>query len=194
MDAMNKSRIHTYEGDLRKQTAVFGGGCFWCTEAVFRRLKGVESVTPGYAGGSKPDPTYKEVSSGHTGHAEVIEVRFDPHTVSFEQLLNVFFATHNPTTLNQQGDDIGEQYRSVIFYLNEEQRNTAEKFIASLEQEQVFDSPIVTQIQPLDKFYEAEDYHHEYYEKNKDKPYCQAVINPKIAKLRQKFSELLRPE
>lgn len=176
------------------QTAVFGGGCFWCTEAVFRRLKGVVSVRPGYAGGHKENPSYEEVSNGRTGHAEVAEIRFDSAQISYLQLLNVFFAIHDPTTLNRQGGDVGEQYRSVIFYTNDAQKQKAEEILDELEQQKIFDSSIVTEIKPLDKFYEAEDYHHEYYEKNKNKPYCTAVINPKVAKLRQKFSSLLKDE
>ncbi|MDP4000805.1 MAG: peptide-methionine (S)-S-oxide reductase MsrA [bacterium] len=174
------------------QTAAFGGGCFWCTEAVFRRLKGVESVIPGYAGGIKENPSYEEVSSESTGHAEAIQVKFDPGIIFYDQLLNVFFATHNPTTLNRQGGDAGEQYRSVIFYSSDDQRQSAESFLEKLETDHVFDAPVVTEIKSLDKFYEAEDYHHEYYEKNKNKPYCAAVINPKVAKLRQQFSDLLK--
>jgi peptide-methionine (S)-S-oxide reductase len=174
------------------QQAVFGGGCFWCTEAVFERLKGVMSVVSGYAGGSVSDPTYEQVSSGSTGHAEAIRIEFDPKQIGFEDLLNVFFAMHDPTTPNQQGNDVGEQYRSAIFYTSDNQRVLAEKFIEDLEKEGTFDAPIVTEVKPLDKFFEAEDYHRQYYDKNPNKPYCQIVINPKIAKLRQKFAPLLK--
>lgn len=177
------------------ETAVFGGGCFWCTEAIFLRLRGVISVLPGYAGGIVANPTYEQVSSGKIGHVEVVKFEFDPSQIAFKDLLNVFFATHDPTTMNQQGADVGEQYKSVIFYTTDLQKREAEEVLAELEQEKIFDSPIVTEIRPLDKFYVAEDYHRNYYERNKDKnPYCQVVINPKLAKLRQKFSPLLKPE
>jgi peptide-methionine (S)-S-oxide reductase len=175
------------------QTAVFGGGCFWCTEAVFKRLKGVESVTSGYAGGTMDNPSYEQVSMERTGHAEVIKVEFDPATISYNDLLNVFFATHDPTTLNQQGNDFGTQYRSVILYSNEEQRKSAESFIEELEKNGTFDNPIATEVKSLERFFEAEDYHHDYYDANPDKAYCQVVINPKLAKLRQKFAPLLKP-
>ncbi len=175
-------------------TAVFGGGCFWCTEAIFQRLRGVESVVSGYAGGSVANPTYEQVSMGNTGHAESIQIEFDPAVVQYADLLNVFFATHNPTTLNRQGADVGEQYRSAIFYTTNAQRDEAQKFIQQLEQDQVFDDPIVTVVAPLEKFWPAENYHQRYYEQNQNKPYCQVVISPKIAKLRQKFSALLKDE
>jgi len=174
------------------EIAVFGGGCFWCTEAVFERLRGVESVTSGYAGGETEDPTYEEVSAGQTGHAEVLRVEYDPTEISYETLLNVFFATHDPTTMNQQGSDVGTQYRSIILYSNDSQRREAEAFIEKLSNEDVFDAPIVTEVKLLEEFYEAEEYHREYYRNNPDKPYCQAIITPKIAKLRQKFAPLLK--
>jgi len=174
------------------QTAVFGGGCFWCTEAVFQQLKGVESVISGYAGGVTETPAYEEVSSGTSGHAEVIKVEFDPKQISYADLLNVFFATHDPTTLNQQGADTGIQYRSVIMYVNDDQKEQAEQFVQKLEDEEVFDNPIVTQVEPLNKFYSAEEYHLNYYKNNPDKPYCQVVISPKIGKLRQRFANLIR--
>lgn len=176
----------------KPETAVFGGGCFWCTEAVFQSLKGVLSVLPGYAGGRVPNPSYEQVSSGRTGHAEAIKIEFVPAQIKFEDLLGVFFATHDPTTLNRQGGDVGEQYRSAVFYASPEQKLAAENFIRKLNQEGVFSAPIVTQIQPLDKFYAAEDYHKNYYVKNSGQPYCQAVINPKLAKLRAKFAGLLK--
>lgn len=176
------------------QTAVFGNGCFWCTEAIFQKLKGVVGVAPGYAGGHKANPTYEEVSSGSTGHAEVIKIDYDPAQVAYRILLEVFFATHDPTTLNRQGNDIGEQYRSAIFYSSLEQKKEAEKFIIELTADKVFSSPIVTQIVPLDKFYEAEDYHHNYFERNAGKPYCQLVINPKLQKFKQKFPALMKSE
>lgn len=171
--------------------AVFGGGCFWCTEAVFQHIRGVGKVLPGYAGGSVKNPTYEQVSSGLTGHAEVIYIEYDPHTVAYETLLDVFFATHDPTTLNRQGNDVGTQYRSAIFYSSDEQKQMAEAYIKKLTQEKTFGQPIVTTLEPLGEFYEAEDYHKEYYERNKNKPYCQVVISPKVAKLREKFASLL---
>ncbi|MBI4050137.1 MAG: peptide-methionine (S)-S-oxide reductase MsrA [Candidatus Doudnabacteria bacterium] len=175
-----------------KEIAVFGGGCFWCTEAVFQNLRGVESVTSGYAGGTTDNPIYHEVTSGGTGHAEVIRVEFDPEVINYKDLLTVFFALHDPTTPNRQGADTGPQYRSIILYTSVAQKSAAEEFIKKLTDEKVFDAPIVTEVKALDKFYEAEEEHKNYYKKNPDKPYCQVVINPKVAKLRQKFAELLR--
>ena len=174
--------------------AVFGGGCFWCTEAIFTRLKGVESVESGYAGGHTANPTYEEVSAGHTGHAEAIKVQFDPTAVKYTDLLNVFFALHDPTTLNRQGADVGEQYRSAIFFADNGQRDAANEFIKQLETDEVYENPIVTEVKPLDRFWQAESYHQRYYEQNQNKPYCQIVINPKIAKLRAKFAPLLKTE
>lgn len=176
------------------ETAVFGGGCFWCTEAIFQRLRGVESVESGYAGGHVDNPTYEQVSEGDTGHAESIRIEFDPSRIKYEDLLNVFFATHDPTTLNRQGNDVGTQYRSAIFYVNEEQKKAAEEFIKQLESEKVFDDPIVTEVAKLSKFWPAESYHQRYYNNNQSKPYCQFVISPKIGKLRQKFTPLLKPD
>ena len=178
----------------QKEIAVFGGGCFWCTEAIFTRLHGVESVESGYAGGHTENPTYEEVSSGATGHAESIRIEFDPQQIRFEDLLNVFFATHNPTTLNRQGADVGTQYRSAIFYTSNQQRDVANEFIKKLTEDEVFEDPIVTEVAPLEKFWPAESYHQRYYELNQSKPYCQFTISPKIAKLRQKFTPLLKPE
>lgn len=169
--------------------AVFGGGCFWCTEAVFKNLKGVKLVLPGYAGGEEENPTYKKVCSGNTGHAEVIKIEYDPNKISYYNLLTVFFVVHDPTTLNRQGNDIGTQYRSIILYIDEDQKSEAEAFIAKLNQ--VDGSRVVTELKPLEKFYEAEDYHHNYFEKNPDKAYCQIVINPKLEKLQKEFSELI---
>ena len=169
--------------------AVFGGGCFWCTEAVFSSLQGVSEVTPGYAGGSVPNPTYEQVCSGKTGHAEATKIVFDPAVITYNDLLTVFFATHDPTTLNRQGADVGTQYRSVIFTTTDEQASDAYAFIERLNQ----DGPkVVTDIQALPEFYPAEDYHKNYYERNKDQPYCEAVISPKLEKLQAKFSELLK--
>jgi methionine-S-sulfoxide reductase len=176
---------------INLQTAVFAGGCFWCTEAVFQRLRGVKSVVPGYAGGSVPNPTYEQVSSGTSGHAEVIKFEYDPEQISYQDLLAVFFATHDPTTLNKQGADVGTQYRSAIFYANDEQKHAAEEFLAKLTAEKVYEQPIVTQLAPLTQVYEAEDYHKNYYERNQGAPYCQVVINPKLKKLKEKFAALL---
>lgn len=179
------------ESPLIVETAYLGGGCFWCTEAVFKNIKGVQSVTPGYAGGAKERPTYEQVSSGQTGHAEVVRVEYDPHRISYEAILGIFFATHDPTTQNRQGHDIGTQYRSIILYENELQKEIAEKFIADLERDRIFNAPIVTEIKPLGKFYEAEDYHHDYFARHPEAAYCQAVISPKIAKLRKRFRDLI---
>ena len=173
---------------------VLGGGCFWCTEAVFLRLRGVLSILPGYAGGTMENPSYEDVSTGKTGHAEVLKVEYDPATVSFWDLLTVFFATHDPTTLNRQGNDVGTQYRSAIFYTDAKQRDEAMDFVKKLADEETYEDPIVTEIQPLSKFWPAESYHQRYYELNQNKPYCQFVINPKITKLRSKFAPLLKPE
>lgn len=168
---------------------MFGGGCFWCTEAVFQSLKGIIAVVPGYAGGNISNPTYEQVSTGRTGHAEVTRVEFDSAQVSFEDLMTVFFATHNPTTLNRQGNDVGTQYRSVIFYTNEKQKQEAEHYIEKLKAEGI---RIVTDVQPFVDFFPAEDYHQTYYENHKDQPYCQVVIEPKLQKLRTQFQALLK--
>jgi peptide-methionine (S)-S-oxide reductase len=179
------------KGDF--EIAAFGGGCFWCTEAVFENLRGVISVRPGYAGGHVENPTYEQVSGGKTGHAEAIEVTFDPKAIAYENLLNVFFATHDPTTPGRQGADVGEQYRSLILYYGPAQKKQAEKFVRRLEAEKIFSRPIVTQIAPLGKFYEAEEYHKHYYRNNLEQPYCQVVINPKLVKLKEKFADFLKP-
>jgi peptide-methionine (S)-S-oxide reductase len=176
------------------QTATLAGGCFWCLEAVFDEVKGVHSVESGYAGGAKPNPTYREVCSGMTGHAEVVQVNFDPNLVSYRNLLNVFFAIHDPTTLNRQGADVGTQYRSAIFYHNEEQKQIAEDLIRELNEQKIWDRPIVTEVAPLDKFYMAEDYHQEYFANNPYQPYCMAVVAPKVSKFRKHFLELLKKE
>ena len=176
----------------RIETAVFGGGCFWCTEAVFRELRGVESVLPGYAGGVTKHPSYEMVSTGDTGHAEVIKIEFDPDEVTFNDLLTVFFATHDPTTMNRQGNDVGTQYRSTVLYTSEAQKEAAEVFIAKLNASDPDGRPVVTEVKPLEVFYEAEDYHHNYFERNKDKPYCELIIEPKVEKLQKEFAELLK--
>lgn len=175
-------------------SATFGSGCFWCTEAIFASLKGVSSVMPGYSGGHTEKPTDTQVYTGTTGHVEVARIAFDPTIISYKQLVEVFFGSHNPTTLNRQGNDVGEQYRSVIFFHDDEQKHTAEKVKAKLEAGKVFDAPIVTAIEPLTNFYPAEDYHRNYYANNPDQPYCQAVISPKLAKFRQHYAHLLKPD
>ncbi len=174
------------------ELATFGGGCFWCTEAVFKELKGVESVTSGYSGGHVINPAYREVTSGRTGHAEVIEIEFDPAVVSFQELLEVFWATHDPTTLNRQGADVGSQYRSVIFCHNEQQKEIASKIKRKLNDEKVFDKPVVTEISPWENFYRAENYHQDYYENNHEQGYCQFVIVPKLDKFRKIFKDKLK--
>ncbi|SER38021.1 peptide-methionine (S)-S-oxide reductase MsrA [Pedobacter rhizosphaerae] len=176
------------------QKATFGGGCFWCTEAVFQTLKGVNQVTSGYMGGSLKHPTYMEICNGDTGHAEVVSMEFDETVISYTELLLIFFKTHNPTTLNRQGNDIGTQYRSVIFYANENQKMEAEKMIDQLTAEKVFDKPIVTQVVPVSEFYEAEDYHQNYFNDNHSKPYCAFVIQPKFNKFATDFKGKIKPE
>ena len=175
-----------------EQTAIFGGGCFWCMEAVFQRLDGVSHVESGYMGGHVDRPTYGQVCEGETGHVEVVRVTFDQEKVSYRELLDVFFTMHDPTTLNRQGNDAGEQYRSVIFYTNEEQQRIAEDVIAEMTAAKVYAEPIVTAIEPAEKFYPAEDYHQNYYNENSRQPYCMFVISPKLAKLEKKFAEKLR--
>lgn len=172
--------------------ATFGGGCFWCTESIFKALKGVIKVTSGYAGGLVERPSYAQVCAGATGHAEVVQIEFDPASITYEQLVEVFFLTHDPTQLNRQGNDIGEQYRSVIFSHDDEQRSTAERVKGRLESESVYDRPMVTAIVPFENFFPAEAEHQDYYAKNPMKPYCQAVISPKLAEFRAKFRHLLR--
>lgn len=174
------------------EQATFGGGCFWCTEAVFQNLKGISKVVSGYMGGAKENPTYEDICSGNTGHAEIIRIDYDPEQISFEDLLLVFFKTHDPTTLNRQGNDVGTQYRSVIFYENQEQKIAAENMIDQLEKEIVFDKPIVTEVSPISKFYEAEHYHQNYYNNNPDKGYCAYVIQPKLAKFTRDFWDKLK--
>ncbi|TSC89530.1 MAG: peptide-methionine (S)-S-oxide reductase [Parcubacteria group bacterium Gr01-1014_3] len=174
------------------EIAVFGGGCFWCTEAVFKMLKGVMSVEPGYSGGAMPNPTYEQVCSGNTGHAEVVKIEYDPAQVKYRTLLTIFFASHDSTQLNRQGADVGTQYRSVIFYTTEQQREEALKFIEELNSSSEEGSPVVTEITPLDNFYPAENYHRDYYAKNKDQSYCQIIIAPKLQKVQKEFAELLK--
>ncbi len=178
----------------KKEIAVFGGGCFWCTEAVFKMLKGVSNVLPGYAGGKTENPTYEKVSGGNTGHAEVIYMEYDPSIVKYRDLLTVFFGSHDPSTLNRQGNDVGTQYRSVVFYTTPEQKKETEDFIKELDESSKEGKPIVTEVVPLVKFYEAEEYHKDYYANNKSAGYCQVIINPKVEKVQKKFAELLNDE
>jgi len=175
------------------EIAVFGGGCFWCTEAVFKRLNGIRSVMPGYAGGTADRPTYQQVSSGTTGHAEVIRIEYDPSVIGYDDLLTVFFATHDPTTPGRQGDDVGPQYRSVILTTSDAQETAADDFVERLNASTSEGAPIVTEIRPLEAFYKAEPEHLDYYALNRAAPYCQLVINPKLRKLQEKFSSLLKP-
>ncbi len=177
--------------DRQKSVAVFGGGCFWCTEAVFKMLKGGSVVLPGYSGGTVPNPTYAQVSGGTTGHAEVVYIEFNPQKVSYKTLLTIFFGSHDPTTRNRQGNDIGTQYRSVIFYTTPEQKEEAETFIREINASAKDGDPVVTELEPLDKFYEAENYHKDYFAKNPGNPYCEIVINPKLEKVKKGFAELL---
>ena len=168
------------------EKATFGAGCFWCVEAVFQRLEGVKDVVPGYCGGEKDNPTYEEICTGMTGHAEVAQITFDPATISFDELLNMFWKSHDPTTRNRQGNDVGTQYRSAIFYHNEEQRSAAERSKENLDNSEIFSNQIVTEIITLDKFWPAEDYHNDYYNNNPNQPYCRIVIKPKLDKLFKK--------
>jgi peptide-methionine (S)-S-oxide reductase len=175
------------------KTAVFGGGCFWCTEAVFQMLKGVSKVESGYAGGTVENPSYERISEGTTGHAEVIRVTYDPAIITYEDLLTVFFGSHDPTTLNRQGNDIGEQYRSVIFYSEDTEKNIAEKMIDDVQMSLSDGTRVVTQVVPLSQFYLAESYHKDYFKTNSSAPYCQLIIEPKVEKVRKRFSELVNP-
>ena len=180
--------------NAKLDTATFGAGCFWCVEAVFQRLKGVQSVASGYSGGKTNNPTYREVCSGMTGHAEVCQITFDPEQITFTDLLQAFFSSHDPTTLNRQGNDEGTQYRSAIFYHNEEQKTLAEKAKKELNEAKAFENPIVTEIAPFIKFFKAEDYHQNYYNENGNQPYCAFVIKPKLEKFKKVFKEKLKPE
>lgn len=171
------------------QIATLGGGCFWCLEAVFKELKGVLGVVSGYAGGRPKNPTYREVCSGLTGHAEVVQLTFDAATISFRELLQIFFSIHDPTTLNRQGADVGSQYRSVIFWHDASQKSVAEEVISEMSREGIWSDPIVTQLVPFEAFYPAEDYHQDYFAQNPRQPYCQAVVAPKLAKFRKLFAE-----
>jgi len=174
------------------ETAVLGGGCFWCLDAAYSRTKGVKNVTVGYAGGKTENPDYDDVSGGNTGHAEIVQIEFDPSMITYEDILGIFFTIHDPTTLNRQGHDVGTQYRSVIFYLNDEQKKAAEKVIKTITDEKYYDDPIVTQLLPLEKFYAAEDYHQDYFDKNPEQAYCQLVIMPKLVKFKAKFKKFYK--
>lgn len=176
------------------ETATLANGCFWCSEAIFKRLKGVKSVTPGYAGGTIKNPSYDQVCNGTTGHAESIQIVFDPSVIDFDKILNIFWHTHNPTTLNRQGNDVGTQYRSAIFYHNEKQREIAEKSKKDLENERIYKDSIVTEITPFKNFYTAENYHKDYYDKNKQAAYCNFVIDPKIHKLVKEYENDIKAE
>jgi len=174
------------------ETATLANGCFWCTEAIFQRLNGVESVISGYTGGVLKNPSYREITTGRTGHAEAIQIEFDPSVVTFQEILDVFFSTHDPTTLNRQGNDIGTQYRSAIFYRSPEQKEVAEQFIQALSEAKVYERPIVTEVTGFDVFYEAENYHQNYYNNNKTQGYCLAIINPKLEKFIKKYKDKLK--
>jgi len=176
------------------EIATLAGGCFWCLEAVFDEVKGVTSVESGYAGGGKGNPTYREVCTGTTGHAEVVQVKFDPRIISYRDILNVFFAVHDPTTLNRQGADVGTQYRSAIFYNDDGQKKIAAELIGELNAQKIWDKPIVTEVRLFDKFHMAEDYHQEYFANNPDQPYCQAVVAPKVSKFRKYHLEMLKKQ
>jgi peptide-methionine (S)-S-oxide reductase len=178
--------------DAAKEIATLAGGCFWCLEAVFDDLKGVVSVESGYMGGRTVNPTYEQVCSGETGHAEVVRITFDPDAVSFKEILEVFFVIHDPTTLNRQGNDFGTQYRSAIFYHSAEQKAAAEQVIANLSSARIYDDPIVTEVAAASRFYEAEDYHQQYFQRNPAQPYCAYVVRPKVAKFRKRFLEKLK--
>ncbi len=178
---------------MQTETIIFGSGCFWCTEAIFQMLQGVTSVVSGYAGGKTDHPTYYKIIDGNTEHAEVIKVEFDPTKISLPDLLAVFFSSHDPTTLNRQGHDVGNQYRSIILYTQPEQKNSINHFIQDLTQNKTFSAPIVTEVKPLSTFYPAETNHQNFYQNNQEQPYCQVVINPKINKLRTGFAHLLKP-
>jgi peptide-methionine (S)-S-oxide reductase len=191
-DLENKSKQNNMQGSKTMETATFGAGCFWCVEAMFESLKGVDSAVSGYSGGHVKKPTYKEVCNGTTGHAEVIQVHFDPSIITYEELLEAFFLAHDPTTLNRQGADVGTQYRSVIYYHNPEQEKLAREYTDKLERSGAFSDPIVTEISAFDIFYAAEDYHQEYFALNPDQPYCSRVVGPKLDKFRKVFKAKLK--
>lgn len=191
---MNRESDHVAGTNNGKEIATLGGGCFWCLEAVFEQLKGVEKVESGYSGGAVVNPSYQQVSTGGTGHAEVVRLTFDPRAIAFKEILEVFFTIHDPTTLNRQGADVGPQYRSAIFYHSEEQKAIAEQVIQELGVAKLWDAPIVTEVTPFTAFYKAEDYHQEYFRRNPGQAYCRVVIAPKVAKFRQRYLEKLKAE
>jgi peptide-methionine (S)-S-oxide reductase len=174
------------------ETATLGGGCFWCLEAVYDQLKGVQDVISGYSGGSVNNPSYKQVCTGATGHAEVVQLKFDPQVITFKEILQIFFSIHDPTTLNRQGNDVGTQYRSVIFYHDDKQQSIACEVMKEIERTRIWNRPFVTEVTPFEKFYPAEDYHQEYFENNSQQPYCQVVVAPKVAKFRKQFMDRLK--
>jgi peptide-methionine (S)-S-oxide reductase len=184
--------MNPHTSDAERETATLGGGCFWCLEAVYDLVEGVTDVVSGYSGGTRPNPTYEQVCTGQTGHAEVVRVTFDPSVISFREVLDIFFSIHDPTTLNRQGADVGTQYRSVIFYHNEAQKQVAGEVIEQLAASGEYRNPIVTQLLPLDTFYEAEDYHQEYFAQHSRQPYCRAVISPKVAKFQKNYADKLK--
>jgi len=191
---MMGSRPDPGAADAGSETATLAGGCFWCTEAVFSEVVGVRQVDPGYAGGSVPNPSYEDVCTGRTGHAEAVQVTFDPRTVSYHDLLVVFFTTHDPTTRNRQGNDVGTQYRSAVFYHTREQKTTAESVVREIERSGIWRKKIVTEVVPFSVFYPAEAYHREYFQRNPERAYCQAIIAPKVAKFRKEHASLLKGE
>ena len=193
---MNNNNNNNSNNSNNNETEIttLANGCFWCTEAIFKKLKGIKSILPGYAGGTVKNPSYNQVCTGSTGHAESIQIKFDPTVISFEKILDIFWHTHDPTTLNRQGNDIGTQYRSAIFYHDEKQKEIAEKSKKELEEEHVYKDPVVTEISPFKNFYVAEDYHKDYYENHKDNPYCNFVIDPKLDKLLQKYRNEVKEE
>lgn len=193
--AFSQTKISTKGKPMEQyETATLGNGCYWCSEAVFQRLEGVISVVSGFSGGTVPNPTYEQVCTGTTDHAEVSQITFDPKKISYREILHVFWKTHDPTTLNRQGNDIGTQYRSVIFYHNEEQKQIAEAYKKELTEEKIWSDPIVTEITPFKQFYRAENYHQNYYNTHGDQPYCRLVINPKLVKFQKEFQQKLKKE
>ncbi len=189
---MSEAQNHPMDPTPEREVATLGGGCFWCTEAVFNELRGVEKVESGYSGGTVANPTYRQVCGGTTGHAEVVQVTFDPKVISFKEILEVFFTVHDPTTLNRQGADVGTQYRSAIFYHDEGQKAVARQVIDEINAAKIWDAPIVTQVVPFNALYKAEDYHQEYFKLNPEQPYCRVVIAPKVAKFRDHYREKLK--
>lgn len=188
----NKTNLKPTNPNLRMETATFANGCFWCTEAVFQQLKGVQSVASGYMGGANPNPTYKEVCTGETGHAECLQITFDPTIITFDELLEVFWKTHDPTTLNRQGNDAGTQYRSAVFYHSNTQKELALKYMKEINESEAYSKPVVTEISAASKFYKAEDYHQNYYLQNGNEPYCHFVIQPKMDKFKKIFKNKLK--